>query len=492
MLFLIFSPMVTRFLLLLLAAAGPAAFGSTPAVVGRWLGTAGTPEDTAVFGLEITADEKDGLAGFVYLDQLNYYGARLPEFEDAGEARFKIPAMGIELTLAGDRLSGSLFGGRLPVNMTRSEQLPTEPEPPQDVPRGPEPRWQTKLDGAIYATAATRGPFVYVGTTGGRFYAINAADGNVAWTFDAGGAIFGEALATDDAVYFVCDNGRLYKLARDTGRKIWDYDLGDAEVPRVLPAATVYEYDYRAPRPLLVEGVIYVGAGNDRFHAINANSGEQIWRIATQGKVRTDAVAAGSTLVYTTLGGQLCAVERATGRELWHQDYKGALTSSPVISGGRLFVGGRDSQLRALQPETGAPLWQRGFWGSWVESSPVVAGDVFYIGSSDLRRVSCRKVEDGHFLWRTDVFGFAWGRPLLTDRHVYIGTSGAQPYMIRHRAALSVLDRVTGRLVARWPLPDSDETFMWGFVASPVANDRTLVIGALDGVFYGFPLEEFE
>lgn len=483
-------PTLARFASLVFAALSTAsAFGSTPAIAGKWLGTAGTPDDQAMFGLEITAEPEGALVAAVYFDQLSYYGARLPEIKDAGAGRFKVSALGLALTLADDRLSGSIFGGHVPVAMSRTQQLPTEPEPPADLPRGPEPRWQTQLDGAIYATAAVRDGIAYVGTTAGIFCAVNAADGQVAWTFKTGGPVFGEALVTESSVYFTCDDGRLYKLARDTGREQWHHELGDAPVARVLPDPEVNDYDYRAPRPLLVDGVIYVGSGDGSFHAVDAASGRSVWRLAAQGKVRTDAAAMGANVIFTTLGGQVCVVNRTDGRELWHRDYKAAVTSSPVVSGKTLFVGGRDSQLRALRAETGEQIWQRGFWGSWVESAPAVAGDVLYVGSSDLRRLGCHDLETGNVRWRTDVFGFAWARPLVTESHIYIGTSGAHPYLTRHRAALCILDRATGRLLARWPLAQPENTFLWGFVGSPAASDDTLIIGALNGVLYGFPLQ---
>src|SRR5262249_9004482 len=156
---------------------------------------------------------------------------------------YKIPALGMELTLQGDRLTGTMSGGTAPVEMQRSDTLPVDVPLPADLPTGPGPRWQTKLGASIYAPVAVHEGVAYVGTTGGVFHALKIADGSFAWTFSAGRPIFGEALVTDDAVYFTCDNGFLFKLARADGKELWRYDLGDAQVARILPHPQVYDYD---------------------------------------------------------------------------------------------------------------------------------------------------------------------------------------------------------------------------------------------------------
>ena len=82
------------------------------------------------------------------------------------------------------------------------------------------------------------------------------------------------------------------------------------------------------------------------------------------------------------------------------------------------------ARLKRHFPYSGIPIlaaliaivWRAPFWGSWVESSAVQYENLFYIGASDLRRVTCYDPTDGHVVWRTDVFGWNWGRPLVTAR----------------------------------------------------------------------------
>jgi outer membrane protein assembly factor BamB len=125
-----------------------------------------------------------------------------------------------------------------------------------------------------------------------------------------------------------------------------------------------------------------------------------------------------------------------------------------------------------------------------VESIPVAGdGGLFYIGASDLRRVSAIDATDGRVAWRSDVYGLAWPRPTLTERFIYQSTIGATPYQMRHLGSLTALDRTTGKIVWRWPMPDWPGAWTTGFGASPVVQNGTLVVGGLDGTLYAFPAE---
>jgi outer membrane protein assembly factor BamB len=63
---------------------------------------------------------------------------------------------------------------------------------------------------------------------------------------------------------------------------------------------------------------------------------------------------------------------------------------------------------------------------------------------------------------------------------------------MRHLGALSALDRKNGSILWRWPMPETPGALYTGFVASPVIQEKTLVVGGLDGTLYCFPVETAE
>ena len=107
---------------------------------------------------------------------------------------------------------------------------------------------------------------------------------------------------------------------------------------------------------------------------------------------------------------------------------------------------------------------------------------------SCLRRVTCFDPGNGRIIWRTDVYGAPWGKPLVTEQYVYDGASSIVPYMTRHAGGLVALDRGTGKLAWRFALPNPPGTLHYGFAGSPARAGDALVIGGMDGALYAFPL----
>ncbi|MEA2063148.1 MAG: PQQ-binding-like beta-propeller repeat protein, partial [Gemmatimonadota bacterium] len=64
------------------------------------------------------------------------------------------------------------------------------------------------------------------------------------WTFTADDAIVSSAAISDGRVYVGSTGGKLYALSLETGEKIWDFDTGN-----VVEAS-----------PLLLDGTVYVGS----------------------------------------------------------------------------------------------------------------------------------------------------------------------------------------------------------------------------------------
>ena len=482
-------------LLTLAHAAGQTPTNAPDPVEGKWYGMTGFPQDRVEVGFEFKRNEKGELKAYLYQPVINFYGLELPGTLNKVGDKYVHEDMRMSLTLHDGKLEGTFFPLNGPISLQRTNALPKEVAVPA-LPLGPGPKWQAKLGGPIYATAAVRDGIAYVGTTGGMFYAISLKDGSYVWPFNAGRAVYGEAVLTDEHVYFVCDNGFLFKLDRKTGKEVWRYDLGDAQAQRILPHQVVpnsgdFDFDSSAPRPLLFEGVIYVGSGDGGLHAVNAATGQRVWRFEARGKNRTDAIIDGPHVIFGSLDEHVYCVDRRTGKEVWKKNTRGPLTSSPLLIDDKLIIGNRNGLLAALNPATGEVIWRMIFWGSAVESTPVAAGEggLFYIGASDLRRVSLIDSKDARVLWRTDVYGWAWPRPTLTDKLVYASTIGVSPYQMRHLGALTAMDRKSGKIIWRWPMPECANSWMYGFAASPVIQNSTLVVGGLDGTLYAFPVE---
>jgi outer membrane protein assembly factor BamB len=232
---------------------------------------------------------------------------------------------------------------------------------------------------------------------------------------------------------------------------------------------------------------VYVGSGAGSRHAVDDASGTRRWRAETGGSIRGGAGLDGDRVVVGSSDHFVYAFDRASGRELWKHDTEAVVEDEPLVADGRVHIGNRGIGLMALDAASGARLWQTTFWGSWLESTPVLVDGVLYVGSSDLGRVSALD-PDGRVRWRTDVYGWTFGTPLVTADRIYAGAGGGTPYFIPHAASFCVLDRATGKLLQRWPLPESPGGHQWGIAGSLALAGDVVVATTVDGSIYGFPV----
>ncbi len=465
--------------------AAVAAEAARDPVEGLWLGTAGTDRERIEVGLDFHRDAEGKLRLKLTQPIMNYFGIADPgEVKREGD-RVVDDALILDLTLSGDTLTGHYPGPKSAATFRRVGKLPTEAQPP--LLASPAPLWQTRLNGQVYATPIVADGVADGGTTGGTFNAVDTKTGKIAWAFGAGGPIFGAAAIAGDAVYFACDNGFLFKLDRARGKELWRYELGDRATPRVLPHPVAFSWDWQGAQPLVADGVVYVGAGDGGFHAVDVATGARKWRFAAAGKIRSGAAISGDTVFFGSADHFVYALDRHTGAEHWRFDTKADVDATPVIHDGKLLIGNRGYGLFAIAADSGTELWKNFFWGSWVESTPVVVDGTIYIGSSDLRRVSAIDPADGRVIWRSDVYGWAWGTPVVTKARIYGGSAGGTPYELHHVASFSTLDRKTGKLLARWPIADTGG-HQWGIAGSPALAGDSIVFATIAGSLYAVPL----
>jgi outer membrane protein assembly factor BamB len=114
--------------------------------------------------------------------------------------------------------------------------------------------WARPLGSYVYAAAAVWKRRVFVGTYDGKFYALNAATGDVIWQHDAAGAVHAAATVLHGLVYYAtcstCGSAAqrtvkrgpdgTYALDARTGRLVWRTGQGKYANPIVADEKRVY------------------------------------------------------------------------------------------------------------------------------------------------------------------------------------------------------------------------------------------------------------
>lgn len=211
--------------------------------------------------------------------------------------------------------------------------------------------WRKYLEAASKATPVVHDGVVYVGTNDGRFWALDAATGEVRWKAETRAEILTSALVHDGAVYFGNGDGRLFAYSLD-GSKLWEFKTGQA---------------FYSTGVAMGDRVIF--ACNDGHkYALDARTGRLIWKNGDPEYSIESPLFAWDGKVYSGSWDQhIRCVDASTGELLWKEIGEGSRIEAakryyspgdamPVVAGGKVFAADRRYNLTILDAKTGERL----------------------------------------------------------------------------------------------------------------------------------------
>jgi outer membrane protein assembly factor BamB len=166
---------------------------------------------------------------------------------------------------------------------------------------------------------------IFIGNEKGVLYGVDAKTGQEKWNFKAKGKP-GALVVADGAVYFRTEDGNLYCLDSKTGQQKWLSQVGGKAqgyfpITSVRTGTTLSFYD----------NVIYFGGaekGSDHIFAIDAQTGQQIWKVKVAKPCRSPIIAGG--VIYLGSLGNLYAIDAKSGAEKWSLEAKSDLKGRKV------------------------------------------------------------------------------------------------------------------------------------------------------------------
>lgn len=309
----------------------------------------------------------------------------------------------------------------------------------------PKPAWKFEPSGSgmILSNPTLDNGRVYVGSLMGggfkrfgRIYAIDAENGQQIWQFDdAEGMrpVFSSPCVWNKRVYvgegFHEDGDcRVLCLNADTGEKIWEF-----------PTTSHTESS-----PVVVDGKLYIGAGDDGLYCLNADNGKIIWHYE---KLHIDATVAmheGCVYVGSGVGDKynstvLLCLNAADGKEIWKVPLEYASFASPTVVGEHVFVGTGNGnfsvsnanprgQVLCLNARTGKRIWQFDAKDAVLCQPAVDQSSVWFTCRDGL--AYCVRRGDGRLRWKYDARAPIVASPVLVAdgegsviRSLYVASS---------------------------------------------------------------------
>ncbi|WP_328926226.1 PQQ-binding-like beta-propeller repeat protein [Streptomyces sp. NBC_00190] len=280
-------------------------------------------------------------------------------------------------------------------------------------------RWRLASDAWVYALRAERGTVV-TATRGGGVQGWEASNGQKLWELTGAQTDFETPEAAPvlhDGTVYVWADARLRALDARSGRESWSYPVGDAascgNVPvRVTPApdGNVYvaagtrvlsvdrasgrvRWHFEAPAvflapPAFAPGAAVTGGGVyladylGTVYALDAATGQDRWRIATEARSSADPVLVANGNVHLGAGSALYTLDAVTGTPKWRFAAGGEITGLPAVADGRVHFGSADHCLYTLDAAGGQLRWKLATGGE-ITGAPVAEAGVVYACSKD-------------------------------------------------------------------------------------------------------------
>ena len=234
--------------------------------------------------------------------------------------------------------------------------------------------------GVVYISQVAA-PNVSLATT--TFSALDASSGKLRWSLSiptADGPVGGPPAMGDGMLYVETTFGSVYALQASTGEEVWH--VSAAEVPGVPPQPLNSRLS-----PILESGVLFAG-GPAGVAAYQASNGSVLWQYSKSlaGPFPPQIVLQSGDLYVASMG-LLAALDASTGSVLWQKQNQpglGLIPNAPLIVTGGVVITGAS----ALRASDGSQLWQSsvspgGEGNVNAGTQEAVAAGVVYIGTDD-------------------------------------------------------------------------------------------------------------
>jgi eukaryotic-like serine/threonine-protein kinase len=355
-------------------------------------------------------------------------------------------------------------------------------------------------------------------------YGAKAAwpDSRVAWTFvgDDRGQIKSQPVAEGSYVYVTAfldqgasPHGELYCLDAISGKKRWKFRGGRMKPIASAPcvsggrvyvteqfqgATTLYSVDAdsgnecwrsqlagdAASDPRVVDGRVFVAAGERGIYCLDARSGVTLWNFGDLSIYINPAVTGGGVYAGGSRGlvhGALC-LDPKTGKPRWRVRVPLPLTASPADSGGQVYFGlgspaesasGRGSIL-CLECETGRERWSCQVPDA-VVGQPATAKDAVWLAARN-GYCCCVDRRDGRIRWDRHLLEGVATAATLGANHLYVLTNSGRLWRLHTQ---------TGEVHMAFDIAAHAEAKPQSLSSPVVAGDSIYIGAGLEDPFTG-------
>lgn len=167
--------------------------------------------------------------------------------------------------------------------------------------------WKFKTNGAIYGSPDVSNNRVVFGSNDQSIYCLNASNGNLEWEYKTQSPIVAVPKIDNDFVYIGSGDGKFRAIDLNTGKLIWEFSgIGE----------------FVETKPLVYKDKIIFGAWDSYLYALNINDGSLAWRWqGTKGFLYSAAACwpvASNGMIFIVAPDRIAtAIDAETGQTVW-------------------------------------------------------------------------------------------------------------------------------------------------------------------------------
>jgi outer membrane protein assembly factor BamB len=322
--------------------------------------------------------------------------------------------------------------------------------------------WKFQTGGAILSSPVASAGMVFVASTDGYLYAVNATNGAKIWDFWIGTDANSPTVA-NGKVFITSASGTLYAINMYTGVDTWNQSLGEAAgfgAPLIVGSRlfvngnqTVFVFNEAVGVSLYnvslfhANGIAPLTYDEGQIVAVTlretgievsgfeANTGEiyfvTVMAESDVGTVKNGAtIGDGKTFVVTVnLNGSSTIFElNEFGMRGWESQLDGVTEASPAFAYDTVYIPTSNATY-ALDAENGTVKWRCPLDGEYSVSSPAVADGKLYFGL-DNNYVYALDAFTGDIMWSYKTEGAVQSSPAISDGLLFVGSNDGNLYAI--------------------------------------------------------------
>lgn len=260
--------------------------------------------------------------------------------------------------------------------------------------------WRTEVASTVAACPVVSSDGIFVGGLDGRLHALDAG-GNSRWSHNTGTAIASTAAVRDGVVMVANNDGVITAVDAVSGDELWRFEaIGTI---RTALNATPYRH--------------YFGAEDAGIYAVPRGARGFDWRYETGGAVRSTPAIDSGKVVAGSDDRRVYGLAVDDGARDWFHVADGSVRSSPAIADGTVYIGDDRGTLWALDLFTGSEQWSVSLGGP-LRTSPAIGENVVVLGNDNGRAFCVNR--DGSVRWEAVLSDDPLVSPGIADGVAYV------------------------------------------------------------------------